>query len=77
MIYLEEVQFERLKELSRKTGESLAAIIRKALDGYLAQARASKKSDPIFKIVGIGKSPKRNRDSIDHDKLLYDQDKNE
>lgn len=69
-ISLENWQYDKLCEISRKTQKSISKIIRDLIaDKYLRQ-QSSKKSDPIMGIIGIANgdgSPV----AEEHDEFLY------
>ena len=52
-VYLTDVEIERLERLSRIEGVSQAAIIRKAIAGYLPAGRG----DRDFAMSGVGQGP--------------------
>ena len=70
-LYLEDAQYEYLKELTRAQKKSMARIIREWIDEK-RQARKVKKNmnDPFWKMRGIGSSGKP--DMAEHfDDYLY------
>lgn len=69
-ISLDDWQYQRLLEISRKTKKSLSAIIRELLSEKLLAQVVNKKKDPVSGLMGIGSgdgSPIARK----HDKYLY------
>ncbi len=70
-ISLETWQYKALMEVSRKTGKSLAGILRDLIAEKFASDQINQAKDPIMGIIGLGsgdgKAVARN-----HDKILYD-----
>lgn len=73
MVYFEEEQFMRLKELAKQKKVSVASICRDAVSTYIEQHSSTNQQtrDPLFSIVGMAKSSSKNKDSEDHDHILY------
>lgn len=73
MVYLEEIQYENLTRLAKRQKKSFASLLREAVDLYLKRVkrRHSKKKDPIWDIVGMGRARRKNDDAASHDKILY------
>lgn len=72
-IYLSREQHRRLKERAKKTHQSMATLIRTAIEQYLQHQEAEKMlspNDPIFDIIGRGESDVTDL-SVAHDKYLY------
>jgi predicted CopG family antitoxin len=69
-ISLDEWQYQHLLEVSRKTKKSLSALIRELISEKFAAKPEEVSKDPVFGIVGIGKSG-RKRTARDHDAVLY------
>ncbi|GLQ58134.1 ribbon-helix-helix domain-containing protein [Devosia nitrariae] len=53
LVDINEPQLRRLDELAKKQGQSRAAVIREAIDGYL-EKRASKGASDAFGLWGKG-----------------------
>ncbi|MFZ3091626.1 MAG: ribbon-helix-helix domain-containing protein [Nitrospirota bacterium] len=69
-ISIDDWQYQRLLEISRKTRKSLSAIIRELLSKKLLAQVVNKKKDPVSGLIGIGSgdgSPVARK----HDKYLY------
>lgn len=72
MIYLEVPQFESLAKIAKRDQRTFASLFREAVDLFLKQSPQDLKSDDsLLKIAGIGRSGRRNTDSVDHDAILY------
>jgi predicted DNA-binding ribbon-helix-helix protein len=73
-ISLEDWQYEKIKDVSRKEKKSLSLIIRDLITGAFSPGTISKEEDPLSRIIGIGcgdgSSAARN-----HDKHLYGGEK--
>ena len=73
-ISLEDWQYQAILELSKKTRQSISAIIRELLSDRLLSNTVDKEKDPLTKIIGIGNGngkPVARR----HDKYLYGKEK--
>ena len=66
-IYLEPVQDRALRGLARKEGISLAALIRRTIDHYLAELPVEE--DPALRVIGLGRSGREDMASK-HDDYL-------
>ena len=66
-IYLEPVQDRALRGLARKEGISLAALIRRTIDHYLAELPVEE--DPALQVIGLGRSGREDMASK-HDDYL-------
>ncbi len=78
-VHLSKEQHRLLKEKSRRSRESMANLIRKALDIYLERVEKDNhlpSDDPIFDIIGKGKSEVTDL-SVNHDRYLYGLQKEE
>ena len=53
-IYLEPAQDGALRALSQREGISLAALIRRTIDHYLAELPVEE--DPALQVIGLGRS---------------------
>jgi hypothetical protein len=53
-VYLRQEQLEPLRALAERRGESLAALVRQGVDLLLAEV--SIQEDPLWDIVGLGRS---------------------
>ena len=71
-IYLPKQLYQRLKRLAERRKVSQAAIVRDALEAHLKQELPASawENDPIWNIVGAGKSDKGDL-SVRHDDYLY------
>jgi len=69
-VSLEQWQYQRLVELSRRTKRSLSAIIRDLISEKFPAETVDKKGDPLTKVIGMaagdGSPVARN-----HDRFLY------
>src|SRR5688572_30228357 len=77
-VYLTAEQHRAAMELGRRSGRSLASLVREALDAYLAQSpgdRADWADDPAMALIGTfsGKPRQRPREALDEaiDRELY------
>jgi len=70
-ICLEEAQYAALREHSRRTGKSIAAIIREILDRELSALGTTgrKRASGLSKIQGLVRDPGFGGE--DHDETLY------
>lgn len=68
-LYLQELQYQYLLQRARSEHRSIAAIVRDLIDRLMHSA-VSKDRDPIYKIVGLGRSGKKEA-AIHHDKHIY------
>jgi len=76
-IYLDEDVDERLRRTARQRGQSAAALIRDAVDEFLArEAAASLASDPWEAFVGVAGGTDTDV-SVNHDAYLYGMSKDE
>ncbi len=66
-IYLEPAQDRSLRALSQKEGISLAALIRRTIDHYLADLPVEE--DPALQVIGLGRSGREDMASK-HDDYL-------
>ncbi len=66
-IYLEPAQDRSLRALSQREGISLAALIRRTIDHYLAELPVEE--DPALQVVGLGRSGREDMASK-HDDYL-------
>ena len=71
-ISLETWQYEALMEISRKTGKSLAGIMRDLITEKFAGDKIDKQHDPIMDIIGMG-SGDGAPVARNHDGILYEQ----
>jgi hypothetical protein len=72
MIYLEVLQFESLSKIAKRDKRTFASLFREAVDLFLKQSPEKHSADDsLLKIAGIGRSARRNTDSVDHDQILY------
>lgn len=69
-ISLENRQYQELLMISRKTGKSLAGIIREMLDEHLAKRAANMQKDPLWDVIGLG-SGDGAPVAREHDRFLY------
>ena len=72
-IYLSEEQHRVLKEKAKRSRQSMAELIRSAIDQYLQHLETEEilsPEDPIFEIIGMGESDVTDL-SMAHDKYLY------
>ena len=66
-IYLEPAQDRSLRALSQREGISLAALIRRTIDHYLADLPVEE--DPALQVIGLGRSGRGDM-SAKHDDYL-------
>jgi len=66
-IYLEPAQDRSLRALSQREGISLAALIRRTIDHYLADLPVEE--DPALQVIGLGHSGREDMSSR-HDDYL-------
>ena len=66
-IYLEPVQDKALRALAGREGISLAALIRRTIDHYLADLPVEE--DPALQVIGLGRSGREDMASK-HDDYL-------
>ncbi|HEU0265819.1 MAG TPA: ribbon-helix-helix domain-containing protein [Geobacterales bacterium] len=71
-ISLDDWQYQLLLDLSRKTKKSLSALIREIITEKFATSQMEAGSDPLFGIVGLGSSGRKDT-SRDHDGVLYEK----
>lgn len=73
MIYIDDVDHRLLQKKAKLTGHKMSALIREAIQYYLDKVvkRTPWESDPLWSLSGIGKADQPNKDSIEHDKILY------
>lgn len=69
-ISLDDWQYQLLLELSRKSKKSLSALIRDLITDRFAAKPEDISRDPVFDIVGIGKSGHK-KTARNHDTVLY------
>ena len=69
-ISLDDWQYQLLLELSRKKKKSLSALIREMISEKFTAKPEDIREDPVFGIVGIGKSGNK-RTARHHDAILY------
>ena len=69
-ISLEDWQYEKLKEVSRKTKKSLSLVMRDLISGSLSNQTVSKEKDPLSQLIGKGCGDGSSV-ATDHDKHLY------
>jgi hypothetical protein len=69
-ISLDDWQYQVLLDVSRKTKKSLSALIREMITEKFAPSPEEASSDPLFGIVGLGSSGRKNT-ARDHDAVLY------
>jgi predicted transcriptional regulator len=70
-IQLTEEQAARLKEIAHTRNESIAAVIREALDGFLAGAKPNRKTLYRQALTVVGKYDAEAHDiSVEHDRFL-------
>lgn len=70
-IYLDPDLAESLDRLARRRGTTRAEVIRSAARREVTDDDAERDRDPIWQIVGIGKSGVTDA-SVNHDKYLYE-----
>lgn len=75
MVYLEERQALSLSLLAKQRRASMASLLREAVDRFLQPSPPAPDvaQDPLFRLVALGRAEKVNRDSEDHDRILYDE----
>ena len=73
-ISLEDWQYQAILELSKKTRQSISAIIRELLSDRLLSNTVDKEKDPLTKIIGIGNGNGKPV-ARKHDKYLYGKEK--
>jgi len=66
-IYLEPVQDKALRALAGREGISLAALIRRTIDHYLAELPVDE--DPALQVIGLGRSGREDM-ALKHDDYL-------
>lgn len=66
-IYLEPTQDKALRVLAQRKGTSLAALIRRAIDHYLAELPVEE--DPALQVIGLGRSGREDLASKHDDHL--------
>jgi len=69
-ISLDDWQYQLLLEISRKSKKSLSALIRDLITDRFAATPEEIRHDPVFEIVGIGKSGHK-KTARNHDAVLY------
>jgi hypothetical protein len=69
-ISLEDWQYEKLKEVSRKTKKSLSLVIRGLVSSSFSGQVVSKEKDPLSQLIGKGCGDGSSV-ARDHDKYLY------
>ncbi len=73
-IQLTDEQAVRLKELAHAGGESIAAVIRKALDQFLSQQQPDRKTLYRHALTAVGKYKAGVPDaSVEHDRYLNEE----
>jgi hypothetical protein len=73
-ISLDDWQYQLLLEVSHKTRKSLSALIREMISEKFAARPEEVGKDPVFGIVGLGKSGHK-KTARDHDTVLYGKGK--
>ena len=76
-IYLEKEQYQHLKQLSKSSEKTMAALIREAIDCYLIQEQSPQMlsaQDPIFDLIGMFESDSSDG-SRHRDTYLYDAER--
>jgi hypothetical protein len=66
-IYLKPAQDQALRALAEREGVSLAELIRRSIDRYLAEL--PQEDDPAMDLIGLGRSGRGNL-STNHDRYL-------
>jgi len=78
-IYLSARQHREAMEYARRSGTSLAGVVREAIDRYLAQVgeEADWTDDPVLDLVGDLTLPPIEGDDLDEaiDASVYDEDR--
>lgn len=72
-IYLSEDQHRLLRERAERSRQSMAELVRRAIDQYLQHLETEEvlsQDDPVFDIIGKGESDVSDL-SVAHDKYLY------
>lgn len=72
-ISLDDWQYQVLLEESRRRKKSLSALIRELISERFSAKAAHISQDPVFGIVGLGKSGQK-KTARDHDAVLYGKD---
>jgi hypothetical protein len=67
-IYLEPTQDKALRVLSQREGISLAELIRRTIDHYLAELPVEE--DPALQVIGLGRSGREDMASKHDDYLV-------
>ena len=74
-ILLEEWQYQYLTDESRRSGESISAIVRRWITERIEeQHQQAISEDPFFEIIGICSGEPGNTVGQDHDKVIYTTD---
>ena len=73
-IYLEPAQDRSLRALSQREGISLAALIRRTIDHYLADLPVEE--DPALQVIGLGRSGREDMASKHDDYLAALREEN-
>jgi len=68
-LYLQELQYQYLLQRAQSEHKSIAAIVRDLLDRII-HADTKKEADPIYKIIGLGRSGKKDL-AVYHDRHIY------
>jgi len=69
-IYFPRELYRKIEGIARARSKSVASIIREAVEKYLNTEEPDWENDPIFNLVGIADTGKKNL-AKDHDKYLY------
>ena len=74
-ILLEEWQYQYLADESRRTGESMSAIVRRWIAEKIRElSQQDMEDDPFFEIIGMCAGEPGNTVGRDHDKHIYTTD---
>ena len=73
-ISLEQWQYQRLLELSRKKKKSLSAVVRELISEKFATETPVRGKDPLFGVIGLGAGD-GSAVASDHDRYLYGKKK--
>lgn len=73
-LYLTRNQNQRLRERAAAEGRPEAAIVREALDRYIAEDRGGSSEHPLLGLIGMARGGKRHDSARRHDDYLYRSD---
>jgi len=71
MVYLEEGQHLALTNLALKSGKSLSALFREAVQSFIEAKRGTSKQKSLKTLSALGSGSKANKDALNHDDILY------